>query len=71
MIVIGLLLGTYIETIFKGFLSAGLQNNSIERKDSHVTKYIVHILGYVICLYLLIHNYTYIIFLNIQFLFHI
>jgi hypothetical protein len=43
----GLLLGTYIETLLWGFLSAGLQKNPTERKRSHVTKRIMHIIGYI------------------------
>jgi hypothetical protein len=42
-------LGTYsgLETLLWGSLSAGLQNNPTERKRSHVTKRIMHIVGYV------------------------
>jgi hypothetical protein len=45
-----LLLGTFIETLVWGFLSAGLQNNPTERKCSHVssdvTQRIMQTLGY-------------------------
>jgi hypothetical protein len=38
-----LLLGSFIESLLWGFLPAGSQNDPTERKQSHVTKRMLHI----------------------------